>query len=582
MFTRNKSLSYLLRIPRIRDFLIFAMLYFFVFIFQSYYLAVPPGWIDPWINLGNGQAFPETAFPGYRYKESRLLSIIWLAFVLVFPDQIYYYVIIALITATGVIIFKITRGFKAGFLLSISTALLVTLNPRLWGDAAGGGDYYNTFGNFLIVLAVYRLVIPVFRTNSEGFYRRNFFLECGFWLAIITLEIPSGLIVSAMIFTFLTITYFRDPNLRYSKMQKSVLLLQLLGKIGIGFAMLLVFESLLLLLLRQNPIRLLAGPKFLFDSVFNSSTQANWWTQIPLNNLQSLPSLFLFFVVTSIYLLFTMLLVFGARKKSRESNYEINLVTTFTFFLCLLVIMQIAGKTVALTIPYFTTPILILLFALIPAIVPFRNSWLFAGLMSIFLFFSFENRFLLIHVGTLLVLIIGKALKRYDLINSWSLILLLIFSLVASGVSFNSFQSTGKLISEVCNTERLKFRSDLIRASHQLDNYGPRGTIMMGSDDFIFTQKAISDCDSFDNAPLSFYLISLSSLGYPSAANLGPLEFPVEPIGDKFYYESFTQITKRINPVTGCYINFVEQETKNRIVISKTNFNFEYLCVGEK
>ncbi len=581
MTTIKRSLLQLHRISTLKNVLICATLYFLVVIFQPYYMAPPPGWIDPWINLGYGQVFPETAYPGHYYKESRLLSIIWVAFVLIFPNEFYSYIMAALIAATGFILYKAARELKAVIVTSIFSVLLVTLNPMLWGDQAGGGDYYNTFGNFLIALGVYRLVIPVFKTNRDVFNRRSYFVECGFWLSVITLEIPSGLIVSAMIFSFLAITFYLNTNLKFDKKQQVFLLLQSIGKLVLGLVILLFLEALLLLLLNQNPDRLFAGPKFLFDSLFDSSTQSQWWSQMPFNDLQSLPPLFLFLLLTSVYLLRASILIFWEKRKNGVNENEFFLVTVFLFFLIALVIMQIFGKTIALNSSYFLTPILMLLVALLPAFITERNSWLFVIVVLFVVSYSFDRRFLTLSIIIFSVVFFGMAQKRLDWIYSWFFVLLLTFSLLASGASFSLDQPTRKFISEVCDKERLKFRSDVIDASRQLDRFGPRGSILMGSDDFAFTKKVSSECHHFDGAPLSYYLISLSALGYPGASSLGPLKSQVEPIGNKYAFESFSQITNRMNSVTGCYINFVEKETGKRLVISQTIINYEHVCVGD-
>jgi hypothetical protein len=105
----------------------------------------------------------------------------------------------------------------------------------------------------------------------------------------------------------------------------------------------------------------------------------------------------------------------------------------------------------------------------------------------------------------------------------------------------------------------------------------------MSADDFIFTKMVHSKCASFDKIPLSRYIVSLSALGFPSAASLGTLKSPAETIGgDRFLFESFTQINNRVNPVAGCYINFVERETGKTIVLSSVTLNYEYLCTNNK
>jgi hypothetical protein len=558
---------------------IFGILLLSIWIFQPYYLAPPPGYIDPWVNLGYGQTFPETAFPGHYYKESRLLSILWITFVLIFPVQFYSQVILILISTTGFLAFKICRELRNGFILSLITALLVILNPLLWGDIAGGGDYYNTFGNFIVVVTIYRIILPLLKEDNEIFNRKRFFIETGIWLTIVTLEIPSGVIVSSVIFCFVAISYLWKNRIDSQELPMKVSLFHATISFGLGGLVLLVFETALLLSLKQNPIRLLSGPKFLFDSIFNSSTQANWWIQIPFDNLRSLPSLFLLLLIMCGYLASTLFLTLQLKENSLQKFNQLILVAVISLFSFILFGMQITGKTIALTTPYFTTPILLLLFICFSAVRNKKNSWFVIILFLPILMSDFSFDIIYVTLVAIFIFTIGTYTNHHEWMDSSFLILLLVLSIFLSGNSFNSSQLNQKFISKVCNSERLHLRSDLIEASEELDAYGPRGTILMGADGFIFSKTDRSKCPSFDDVPLSYYLISLSALGYPSAASLGTFAAPVQVVGNKFLYESFAHIANRQNPITGCYFNFVERETGKVITLSEIDINYEFVCL---
>ena len=275
---------------------------------------------------------------------------------------------------------------------------------------------------------------------------------------------------------------------------KRILFLQIAGLSSV-----FIFECLVLLLFGQSPLRLLSGPKFLFDSIVNSKTQENWWRALGLNDFLKTDYLLAFSVLgaTSIAISLGLFLYFN--KKQTEAlatlgyNFIFSTSVSYSITWIILLILQFTGKSVALYAGYFITP------------------FLFTGL-SLFL-------------AMLLFLISFR--QKIFFIQSWILvapiIILLAFPLM------NPIRPSFNLNTEFreCEKIRLEFREAALALAEEIDQrYGPRGSMLMGADDSIFEMKIESKCSSMKDRPVSEAIMSMSQLGFPGVSILGKIKVP--------------------------------------------------------
>jgi hypothetical protein len=478
----GNSLAYLL---------VFTIHYICVFFTRPYHLASQIGWLDPWTAVGFGQVFPETPYPWHYYKESRFFSILYQWILTHAEAGTYLFIQTFVVSICGVLVFFFLRRITRSNWISLILSLLVSTSSLLWGDSAGGADYYNTLGNILIVLT-FIFVFKFQSASSWGSHLRGLSILIGCLSYITLIEAPSGIVVVfgfqlSLLFWFWMASNGRLRN--FIVTFKDFLLLQM-----VGVASLLLFQSFVLLLLGQSPIRLLSGPKFLFDSLVNSDTQENWWRVLNLDDFLKTDYLAAFagLGVLSILISVVLLSMFNRNPKLIQSErgfqFLLNCLVAYSITWIILICLQVAGKSVALTLGYFTTP------------------FIFTGFLLVLSFLGY---------------IITVSPKFYA-IPTWPPALLLSFFLTISLVSPIHPTVNRSYDFLECEKIRLEFRSSALELAEKIDStFGPRGTLLMGADDSIFEKRIDSKCSTIDGRPISESLMSLSQLGFPGVSILG-------------------------------------------------------------
>ena len=178
-----------------RTFAIFLYFFAIVHFFRIFHFASGYGWLDPWVQVGYGQAFPKTAYVYHYYKESRILSITYESFILQFSPYAVNLFWECTAALTALYIYKISRSASNHPAVGILLGSVAVLSPILWGDWAGGGDYYNTFGNLVSVIAA----LTVFQTAKYLLVGSPKKMSTGwrfllvYYLLLFYLKLPLGL-----------------------------------------------------------------------------------------------------------------------------------------------------------------------------------------------------------------------------------------------------------------------------------------------------------------------------------------------------------------------------------------------------
>lgn len=473
--------------------LVFTTHYTFVFFARPYHLASQIGWLDPWTSIGFGQVFPQTPYPWHYYKESRFFSILYQWILTHAETEAYLFIQTLVVSICGTLVFFFLRRIARNTWISLVLSLLVSLSSLLWGDSAGGADYYNTLGNILIVVT-FIFVFKFQSASNWGSNLRGLSIIVGSLSYITLIEAPSGIVVVfgfqlSLLFWFWKSTKGQLRNFLASF--KDFLLLQI-----IGVASLLSFQSFVLLLLGQSPIRLLSGPKFLFDSLVNSDTQENWWRVLNLDDFLEIDYLAAFAALGILSILISVVLLSMLKRNpnlihsERGFQFLLNCFLAYSITWFILICLQVVGKSVALTLGYFTTP------------------FIFSGF---FLVLSF-----LAYITTLS--------WRFYFIPTWPPVVLLSFLITIFLVSpiYPTVNRSYDFLE--CEKIRLEFRSSALELAEKIDStFGPRGTLLMGADDSIFEKRIDSNCSTIDGRPISESLMSLSQLGFPGVSILGKL-----------------------------------------------------------
>ena len=569
---------------------IFVLSFSFLFFQKQYYIAPSVNWIDTWVGLGYGQVFPQEAFSNDYYKESRIISIIWEWFVTRFPSDWYENLVMILISLLAVLITLSTRKKIKNPILNIFVPFCIIGTPLIWGDYAGGGDYYNTFGNFLVVFIFYRLIIR----RSAKTLDNIFIVEISILLSILVLEIPSGIMAAATFQIYFLILYQRQIEVvrKHSSRAEISRILNLNLKYFflqvLGLLTLVLFEITMLLSLKQSPSRLLPGAKILIKSLRDPTFVRQWWTQLPFGNLQSLPALVLFLVIflSLITLLFSTLL--KIRRNSFESEFtsdtyrsKIFLLSTIFIFL-IIFLLQVSGKTLALSMSYFTTQLILVGFlAIHQTIASFnQNPKILNRILTLLSFILFSS--LLSHLSTQSKLFLGFIIAASTAIFFFSsklifksrsfgmfLISIAVVGILSclfsvSDIGLRTFSSESNSNYNVCLKARLQQRSDFLKISEVIDNLiGPRGTVMMGANDQVLRNSIVSDCNEFNGAKMESVLLSLQSMGFMPTANLGSIKDATENDKSSYAYSRLSNIFNRQIEPSSCYVEWEGEPATN-------------------
>ena len=520
--------------------LVLASHYICIYFTRPYYLASQIGWLDPWTSVGFGQVFPQTPYPWHYYKESRFFSIVYQWILTHAGAHTYLFLQTFIVSICGTLVFFYFRKIIKNILLSFILSLPITISSLLWGDSAGGADYYNTLGNCLIVLAF--ILVFKFQTRRDwNSQPRGLSLLIGCLSYIILIEVPSGIVVVFGFQLSLVLWLWQNSNgklIYFLRCFKDFLFIQLIGS-----GLLLLFESFVLLLFKQSPLRLMSGPKFLFDSIVNSDTQKNWWRALNLVDFLKTDYLTAFAGLGVLSILITVVLLsYHARKqKSKYEQLEVRFLlngfSAFSVTWVILLCLQITRKSVALSLGYFTTP------------------FIFTGFLLVLSFL----------VYTILIS------SNFHAILSWPPVILssvLLTTFLISPIHPSINRSYNFLD---CEKARLEFRAAALDLATKLDStYGPRGTLLMGAEDSIFKMNLNSNCSSLNGRPISEALMSFSQLGFPGVSILGkpavgniyddyPRQYLAKPFGREVAPKSCVLVWRpspKNEPVNAFYLKF--------------------------
>ena len=558
---------------------VFVFFFLIVHFLRTYHFASGYGWLDPWIQVGYGQAFPDTAYVHQYYKESRILSISLEAFFLQFSPYIinFFWEILAALTA--LVVFRISQMSKNNVPTSLSLGALITLSPILWGDWAGGGDYYNTFGNLIAVFVAMQTFFTsrlLLTGNSSKTIHRKF-VTLGMLFAIVALETPSGIIILAPLEVILIFSVLYSVNSSRKKVFKSLKTLFFYQLFGLFF--LLMSEAFYLLLLRESPTRLLEGPKFLFDSITNSSIQNAWAQDLSFQDFINLPNLSFFATLLVLQVAFVIFFLLYQPRKNLHSS-ELVLCLIPVLYYVFLLILQFSNKTIVFTTSYFLTPVLITGICFV-ANARINVSKKFILLLSLPAFYSLRYfspiYVLLILLGILFLCLVWENLKFLSLIGasfrlglSKILLPVMLMVVILSNLSFgrpSDFQ--------ICESARIDARTKVIEVAGALDAIGfQRGTLLMGADLDILRKTLKSECSDFNGKPLGGFLIAVAETGFPAASSLGSIVIESDVNESDFAEENLALIANREIKSSSCYVNWKILNGTSQIKLSFMNVDF--------
>lgn len=473
---------------------VFLGTYFNILFFRPYQLASQIGWLDPWTAVGFGDVFPSTPYTWHYYKESRFFSILY-QWILTHINPSHYLSVQAIVIAfCGSLVFFLLKKFLKSGLISFVLTQIVTLSYLLWGDSAGGADYYNTLGNVFILLTLINTFL-FYSKRVTGKQLRWPSISLGALSYITLVEVPSGLVVVFCIQLSLIIWSWKFSNrdfITWIRFHAKLSIFQ-----GLGVLSVLTFQSIALILLGQSPIRLMSGPKFLFDSLTNSRTQENWWRSLNFNDFLDSNYLRAFMVMGVMnFIIFVILFLTVRGRGSRlplspSSQFLVNGSFSYSITWVILLVLQIFGKSVALTLEYFTTPFLVI------------------GLIYLLLFVAY----------------VISNYSKVHFIPTWIPILLASFCGLMPVVSPVLPSLSHSQDFHECERVRLEFRNSALHLADDIDRqFGARGTLLMGAEDSVFEKRFDSKCPSLDQRPVSEAIMSISQLGFPGVSILGPVK----------------------------------------------------------
>ena len=563
----------------------FFVVYFFTLLkFRPYHFELTAGYIDPWISLGYGQSFPETAFPGHYYKESRIVNIFFTYVILRLDPRYFSEVCTLLVMITGLLAFKFCKNITSSNFVGVAALIVVTWNPIIWGDAALGGDYYNTLGNLIIVILLIRIVMPGLVLGKHNVpIGRTKQIESGLLLTLAALEIPSGIVVVAAVGLFLVFTCSSATS-RFTVIGLKNIF-SLAFNLGLGSGIFIILESVFLLLFRQSPIRLLAGPKFLLDSIINPEMQSSWWEPLGLNDILALPTAMyfaVFFILMSMYFLDLLMTRFGTYSLKNTQNSAKNKLLLSTLMIYIIILfLQINGKTILLNISYSTTPLLIytlvILFLLMEKISVLFPSSIIVG-MALANGYIHSTEAVFVFVLFLIIAFFTQLRIPVMLRIPYALLIVLLpvhltdtYKLLPGNSSREQF--------ERCATYREQMRIDLIKASNELDEFGDRGSLIIGVTDDVFKKLIETNCSDFQGRPTSQYILSLASMGFPAASTLGAyLSEKNEDLESDYIYQTLGDLLGREKQPEGCYVMISLDSSDRKFKILDTTFYYSLIC----
>ena len=564
--------------------------------YKKYYFLSPLSWLDPWVSVGYGQIFPNSLTYRY-YKESRILNITYQWFLQNFPVFLYPLLLSLTIFFASTILYLNFRRLKIQKTYALYVSMVFASGIIFWGNYAGSSDYYNTFGNLLLVflfsttVSCWKEQVTNLGRESHGGKSKlyfNYFLT-GIFTYYCVFEIPAGILFITWIYIFIFVGNVLNFQKKDLIRQLSYSLTFMASGAVAGFLILCVY----IVLIGESVKRLLLGPKLLLDTISNPVNYEGYWTPITLNRISS--DLILQFALFSIFMSIAFL-VLEIKKKFNDNlkvagSISTLIATTIVFVLAL------SGKTLAFSWNYLTTPLLVALLIssglLLPRdseVVTKTKSSLVISLLPFVIFLNTYLAFAFLLIWAIVFIIKSKSLSTKTL-RTASLGLLVFLNLIGlvsttgAGLSLNN---STNLDIRLCESENLKFRKQALQIATQLDKFGPRGQVFMGADLDMFNEKfEESGCGYLKSVNSAQAAMSIAQMGFPAASSLG-----VDISGDKdidkrdFVEASFLNIEKRATKPTTCFAtwsrNLASKEglgvTNLKVSILTKNFNLKIDC----
>ena len=517
---KNRIFSRLINGKYSALYLILTLLIFLLtFIKRNYYLVTSPLFIDPWVGLGYGQTFPERAFQWHYYKESRIIHSIFTH--MFFLDSSFYTQLILgsiIVTATSIVFIASIRLSGIGQTLSILLGILISLSPWLWGDSAGGFDYYNTFGNLYIALSLYFV--------SSYYFKRKSFLNLfasGFLISLIIIEVPSGILYcSWLVLVFLLGNLVDRKRLEVIKDAAADA-----GKILSGVISFFLLELLTLKFFNEDSNRILTGLKTLLDIITQKESQKGYWIKLNLVDFFNSPGVSFF---TFLFFSLTILFIYNSKELNKKFDSNASSIKIFSIsalILCsTIIILQLFGKTIALTTSYFTIPVLfVLIFTVSLNLEVSTKSHklnFFVGCASVIMFWVIKPTLFIF--CTLLAFIFLLYLLKQKIAFRFIMTFLIIISLIfSSGVQIPTSSAHASL--HKCEESRFEWRMNSLKIMNFIDTITERrGELVMGFDPSVFDKQIQkSNCTDLLNYQYAYLLATLSYQGILAANVYGPL-----------------------------------------------------------
>jgi hypothetical protein len=468
--------------------------FFIISIARPFHLVSEIGWLDPWTSVGYGQVFPETPYPWHYYKESRFFSILYQWFLTHLSSEIYLTIQVLMVSLCSSLVFLYLRKFTKKYVIPFVSSSVVGLSSLLWGDRAGGADYYNMLGNVLLILAL--ICIHNFQGLALSLSRlRLNSMLLGFLSYIVLVEVPSGIIVVFALQVSLLLLLWSNSTKRFQIFINRVKLILLFQTIGV--AAVLFAQSVFLLSFGMSPIRLLSGPKFLFDSIVDPSGLKTWWRNIELIEFVKTDYLIAFLglgILNGISILvYITLLKRGSITSEQRRLFVFQLWNLIAYCITwlLLVFLQFRGSSLALSVHYFATP------------------FLFIGLVFFLTF----------------LVLMTRTFPRFLMFPSWPISYVLILTILVPLISpvYPSIVRTENF--KECENSRIFFRESALDLAISIDKkFGPRGTLLTAAEDDVFERQIASRCSSITGRPITDIIMSFSQLGFQGVSSLGPIK----------------------------------------------------------
>jgi hypothetical protein len=319
---------------------------------------------------------------------------------------------------------------------------------------------------------------------------------------------------------------------KVSKAPKKILIN--FGLLASGALTLVIVESFELLIFGQSPNRLIAGPKYLFDSIFSPATLNSWQNSISFLELEKILQIRFFEILYLLSFFFYLRYrnVFHSHK-SHRILIEVLLISLGIYF-SINFILELLGHSFLLRTDYdFLAPLFIL---------EITAFWVVILILvdKPLEFSSIRPFFIVVLLIALNILTRGNCLAQMGIMAfvlyvlthiTWNQVkvkntfqtylTIAIFFLVLLSFRIASSE-VGLHESSTCISTRLKIQDFYFKTSKIMDHFGTRGSqnLAIGGD---FIQKKIPVCGEKVGYPDFIY--SLSSLGFPGPGNaLGALD----------------------------------------------------------